>query len=255
MDVDGCRIANVYKPPPTRLQASDLPMFPHPIFYAGDFNWLHVNWGDRTSCADGECLVAWASINGLVPLHNPKDVATFRSSRWNTGTNPDLTFVSVGPDSRVPDRRILEKFPRSQYRSSLIVPPRFALSVPSKPVKRWNFSKTNWSHYNTLTNKLAKSLLPPDSSDMNLANQDFCNVIRAAAKNSISRGRRKITYRVGMLSAKTSTIHFCSRLKEATLTGLPLPCSPDSTTNAEIDGPRQFSLSTFHTLAEKHRIY
>ena len=31
------------------------------------------------------------------------------------------------------------------------------------------------------------------------------------------------TYRVGILGARTSTVHFCSRMKEATLTGLPLP--------------------------------
>ena len=63
------------------------------------------------------------------------------------------------------------------------------------------------------------------------------------------------TYRDGMLSARTSTVHFCSRLKEANPTGLPLPCSSDSTTNAEIGGPRQFRLSTFRTLAEKHGVY
>ena len=59
----------------------------------------------------------------------------------------------------------------------------------------------------------------------------------------------------GMLNARTSTGHFCSRLKEATVTGLPLPCSSDPTKNAEIDGPRQFRLSTFRTLAEKHGVY
>ena len=165
-------------------------MFPHSVLYAGDFNCPHVNWGYRTSSADGECLVAWASLNGLVPLHGPKDVVTFHSGHWNTGTNPDLTFVSVGPDSRVPDRRILEKFPRPQHRPSLIVPPRLALPVPSKPVKRWNFRKANWSHYNTLTNILAKSLLPPDLPDVDLAYQDFWNVIRTAAKNSIPYGLR-----------------------------------------------------------------
>ena len=117
-------------------------------------------------------------------------MATFHSGRWNTGTNPDLTFVSVGPDSRVSDRRILEKLPRSQHRLSLVAPPRLALSVSSKPVKRWNFRKANWSHYNSLTNKLAKRLLPPDSPDVDLAYQDFCNVIRTAAKNFIQRGRR-----------------------------------------------------------------
>ena len=136
MDVDGYRIVNVYKPPLTQLQAYDLPVFPHPVLYAGDFNCPHANWGYRTSSADGECLVAWASLNGLVPLHDPKNVVNFHSGRWNTGTNPDLAFVSVDPDSRVPNKRILEKFPRSQHRPSLIVAPRLALPVPSKPVKR-----------------------------------------------------------------------------------------------------------------------
>ena len=101
----------------------------------GNFNCPHVNWGYRTSSADGECLVAWPSLNNLVPLHDPKDVATFHFGRWNTGTNPDLTFSSIGPDSRVPDRRILEKFLRSQYRPSHMVPSRLALPVPGKPVK------------------------------------------------------------------------------------------------------------------------
>ena len=63
------------------------------------------------------------------------------------------------------------------------------------------------------------------------------------------------TYRVGMLSARTSTGNFCSRLNEATLTGLPLPCSSGSTRNAEIDGPRQFRLLAFRTLSEKHGVY
>ena len=126
-----------------RLQASDLPVFPHPVLYAGDFNCPHVNWGYRTSSSDGECLVAWSSLNGLVPLHEPKDVATFHSGCWNTGTNPYLAFVSVGPDSRVPNKCILEKLPRLQYRPSLIFPPRLALPVPSKPVERWNFRKAN----------------------------------------------------------------------------------------------------------------
>ena len=115
VDVDSYRIVNVCKPPRARLQASDLPLFPHPILYAGDFNCPHVNWGYRTSSADGKCLVAWARLNGLVPLHNPKNVATFHSGRWNTGTNSNLAFVSVSPDSRVSKRRIFEKFSWSQH--------------------------------------------------------------------------------------------------------------------------------------------
>ena len=155
VDVDGYKIVNVYKPPPTPLQTTDLPVFPHPVLYSGDFNCPHVNWGYSSNSADGECLVAWASLNGLVPLHDPKDMAPFHSRRWNTGTNPDLAFVSVGPDSRLPDRRISEKFPRSQHRPSIIVPPRLTLSVPSMPVKRWNFRKAKWREVKTGVGKCA----------------------------------------------------------------------------------------------------
>ena len=83
IDVSGYRIVNVYKPPPMQLQASDLPVFPHPVLYAGDYNCPNVNWGYRTTSASGECLVAWASLNGLVPLHDPKDVAIFHSGYWH----------------------------------------------------------------------------------------------------------------------------------------------------------------------------
>ena len=79
VDVDGYKIVNVYKPTP--LQTTDLPVFPHPVLYSGDFNYPHVNWGYSSNSADGECLVAWASLNGLVPLHDPKDMATFHSGR------------------------------------------------------------------------------------------------------------------------------------------------------------------------------
>ena len=121
---------------PHSLQASDLPVFPHPCLYAGDFNSPHTDWGYNSISTDGDCLVAWASINNLVLLHNPKDAATFHSGRWNTGTNPDLAFSSVGPDGRLPDRRVLENFPRSQHRPSLITPPRIFHPIPGTPVKR-----------------------------------------------------------------------------------------------------------------------
>ena len=138
-----------------------------------------------------ECLAGWASINCIALLHNAKGAASFYSGRWNTGTNPDPAFASVGPNSRLPDRRtVLKKFPRSQHRPSLITPPRFAVAVPSMPVKLWNFRHAKWSPYIALTNKFAKTLLPPHSLDMDTACQDFCNTIKKAAKKTIPRGYR-----------------------------------------------------------------
>ena len=173
--VDGYKIVNVYKPPPTRLRSLDLPLFLHPCLYAGDFNCRHVHWGYDNS-PDGESLAGWVSINCLPLLYNAKDAASFYSGRWNTGTSPNIAFAGVGPNSRLPDRRVFEKFSRSQHRPSLIRPPRFSLAVPNMPVKQWNFRKAKWSHYIALKNKFVKKLLPPDSLDVNAAYQGFCNI-------------------------------------------------------------------------------
>ena len=135
-------------------------------------------------------LAGQVLIVSICLLYNAKNAASFYSGRWNTGTNPDLAFASVGPNSRLPDRRVLDKFSRSQHRPSLITPPRFAMPVPSMPIKRWNFRKAKWSHYIALTNKFAKTLLPPDSLDVDAAYQDFCNTIKKAAKKTIPHGYR-----------------------------------------------------------------
>ena len=77
VDVDGYRIINVYKPPPRRLQASDLLVFPHPILCAGDFSCPHVNWGYRTSSADGECLLLGQALTALSLSTNQRTWSPF----------------------------------------------------------------------------------------------------------------------------------------------------------------------------------
>ena len=226
-------------------------MFPHPCLYAGDFNCRHADWGYDDNSPDGECLAGWASIHRLALLYNAKDAASFYSGRWNTGTNPDLAFASVGPNSRLPDRCVLDKFPRSQHRPSLITPPRFAMAVPSMPVKRWNFRKAKWSHYIALTNKFAKILLPPDSLDVDAAYQDFCNTIKKAAKKTI-----EITiFRVGMQSVNPFIKPFCSLLRETTQVWLLQLCLTSLTGSGEVDSSKQFGALTSHTLVEKCGVF
>ena len=254
LDVDGYKIVNVYKPPPTRLRTLDLPVFPHPCLYAGDFNCRHADWGYDDNSPDGECLTGWASINCLVLLYNAKDAASFYSGRWNTGTNPDLAFASVGPNSRLPDRRVLEKFPRSQHRPSLITPPRFAMAVPSMPVKRWNFRKAKWSHYIALTNKFAKTLLPPDTLDVDAARTSV-TPLRKQPKRLFHAGIEIPTFRVGMQSVNPSIKPFCSLLRETTQVWLLQLCLPSLTESIGIDGPKQFGALTSHTLVEKRGVF
>ena len=64
------------------------------------------------------------------------------------------------------------------------------MAVPSMSVKRSNFRKAKWSHYIALTNKFAKTLLPPESLDVDAAYRDFCNTTKKATKKTIPRGYR-----------------------------------------------------------------
>ena len=204
VNVDGYIIVNVYKPPPTRLQSLDLPVFPYPCLYAGNFNCRHADWGYDDKSLDGECLAGWASINCLALLYNAKDAASFCSGRWNTGSNPDLAFPSVGPNSRLPDRRGLKKFPRSQHRPSLITPPRFAMAVPNMPVKRWNFRKAKWSHYIALKNKFARTLLPPIHLMWMRLTRTSVTPLRKQPKRLSHAGIEMTIFRVGMQSVNPS---------------------------------------------------
>ena len=129
VDIDGYKIVNVYKPPSTWLRYLDLRVYPHPWLYVGDFNCCHADWGYDNNSPDSECLAGWASINCFALLYNAKNAASFYSGCWNTDTNPDLAFTSVGPNSCLPDRRVLEKFPRSQHWPLRITPPRLLCSA------------------------------------------------------------------------------------------------------------------------------
>ena len=78
-DVDKYKIINIYKPTTTQLQTSDLPVFPHPSLYAGDFNSLHTDWGYNNNSADRDSLVLLANCNSLALLSNLKETASFHS--------------------------------------------------------------------------------------------------------------------------------------------------------------------------------
>ena len=231
VDVDGYKIVNVYKPPLTRLRTLDLPVFPHPCLYAGDFNCSHADWGYDDSSPDGQCLAGWASINCLALLYNANDAASFYSGRWKTGTGTNLIiFASVGSNSRLSDRRVLENFPGQNIDIRLI------------------------NHQN-LTNKFSKTLLPPDSLDMDAAYQDFCNTFKKEAKKTIPHAGIEITiFRVGMQSVNSSIKLSCSLLRETTQVWLLQLCLPSLTESGGIDGPKQFGALTSHTLVKKRGV-
>jgi len=70
IEVAGCKIINVYKPPRSQLTAATVLLFPHPSLYVGDFKCQHVNWEDNTASTDGESLDSWATSNNFGLLYN-----------------------------------------------------------------------------------------------------------------------------------------------------------------------------------------
>ena len=79
VDIDGCKIVNVYKPPTSQLTLIIISVFPYPCLYAGDFNCQHIYWGYSYTNLDGECLDDWAAKENLSPSYNPKNAPSFFS--------------------------------------------------------------------------------------------------------------------------------------------------------------------------------
>ncbi|KAI4804790.1 hypothetical protein KUCAC02_026405, partial [Chaenocephalus aceratus] len=181
-------VVNVYKPPPSELSTTSLPSITAPAIYAGDFNCQHTDWGYNYTTPNGVALSEWASNTDALLLYDPKEPPTFFSARWNTSTNPDLAFATCHSNDPIPVRRVLDRFPRSHHRPSIIKVPSLVEPVPGKPVKRWNFRKANWESYAEETERMSAGLPDPGTADLDTAYAAYCQVLLGAAKKSIPRG-------------------------------------------------------------------
>jgi len=187
-EVEGVTIINAYKPPSVKMDTTGLPYLSRPCMYAGDFNGHSTKWGYRSTNASGEALEDWAFASSLSLLHEPKQPDSFHSHRWNTGTNPDLAFVNLA--TPLPHLTILEPFPKSQHRPSLIQPINPIKPLTAKLVLRWNFRKARWEQFNSLT-ELGGESLPDPSSNLDTVYSAFCQLLHSSALMSIPRGCRR----------------------------------------------------------------
>ncbi len=187
--IEGVTVVNVYKPPASHLQVDSFPVFDTPCIYAGDFNCHSTTWGYSTTNPDGDALEYWASMAGLQLLFDPKQPASFLSGRWNTKSNPDLAFTDI--KGATLHRIILDPFPKSHHRPSLIIPENPIQPIPTKPVKRWNFRKANWVKFANMVDKETSTLPKPDPQNLNSTYSAFCDLFIRAAKTSIPRGFRR----------------------------------------------------------------
>ena len=185
-------ILNVYKPPNVTWPSPLLPSLPKPVLYCGDFNSPHSAWGYTNDSPQGTQLMEWATTEDIHCLFCPKQPKSFLSSRWQTGTNPDLAFYDNLPDStNDAHRTVLDRFPRSQHRPSVIIIGSVLRATNSSPTPRWNFEKANWKLFAELLDRRIVLADTIPKRGINDAYDKLCDAINHAALGSIPRGARK----------------------------------------------------------------
>lgn len=192
IQVGGFQIANVYKPPNMTWGKPVLPSLVHPAVYVGDFNSHHSEWGYIDTNTDGEELVEWASNNDLALIHDVKQRGTFRSARWSRDYSPDLCWVSsLDGHQQQASCTVLDDFPHSQHRPSLI---HIGLQLPvfrSSGKLRWNFRKADWNKYSDTLERSVVTI-PTRNIPVEEAYNRFGGAIRKAASVAIPRGHRPV---------------------------------------------------------------
>ena len=187
----GCNIEwLVTKIQNTALTVSSLPPVPAPAIYAGDFNCQHTDWGYNHTSQDGEALSEWASNIEAQLLFDAKEPPSLFSACWNLYTNPDLAFAICRSNDLKPERRVLDRFPRSHHQPSIITVPSLVQPVAGNG-RRWNFRKANWQLFMAETERRTAGLLDPEAADVDTAYAAYCEVLLRVAKHNIPRGYNK----------------------------------------------------------------
>ena len=123
---------------------------------------------------------------------------------------PGSNFTSFCHDSRLPDRRVLGKFPRSQHRPCLITPPRLKVPAHSDPFKRWNFRKAFLE-----MNPLRGCHLRTDDREIMHADGDWQTVEGVLSKDMTTVGEYLQTWKLKLTTTKTVSAAFHLNNKEA----------------------------------------
>ena len=189
--VGGFHIANTYKPPSERWDSQNpFPALPHPTVLVGDFNSHHPDWGYQESDLDGDQLQNWASCNDFHLVHDAKQRGTFHSARWKREYSPDLCWIStVGGQPQPASCTVLDDFPHSQHRPSVI---HIGLQLPvirSIEKRRWNFRKADWAEFTAATERSIPTI-PVNIVSVEESYTRFTGAIMKAAQHSIPRGFR-----------------------------------------------------------------
>ena len=189
--IEGVTTINVYKHP--NIPFTQLPQYPHPVIYAGDFNCQHTLWGYRNDTTDGTMLNDWASNLDLTLLYDNRQPNSFCSDRLQMQTNHDLAFSTTHyAHTNCVHRIVTYLCPRSKHRPYITTHDALIKPTPSAPMLRWNFRKAHWDDFTKDTCKLLLELPDPNTPDIDDVYCLFISAIIKTPKQHIPRGHRTI---------------------------------------------------------------
>ena len=177
-------------------------------------------------------------------LYNAKDAASFYSGLWNTGTNPDLAFASVGPNSRLPDIRVLKSFSghnidlRLLHHQGLLWQCQVCLLSDGTSARQNGVTTLLWQ---VNSQRLCFRLI--HLMWMRLTRTSVTSS-RKQPKRLPQAGIEIIIFRTEMRGVNLSIECSCSLLRGTKQVWLLQLCVPSLTGSGGIDGPRQFGAST-----------
>ena len=75
-----------------------------------------------------------------------------------------------------PERRVIDRFPRSHHRPSIIRVPSLVRPISGKPVMRWNVQKGNWELFTAETERRTPGLPNPQADNADSTCTAYCNM-------------------------------------------------------------------------------
>ena len=117
------------------------------------------SWGYTTTDDNGEAVEQWADSCNLTLIHNAKLLKSFNSTRWKSGCNPDLIFVSERI-ANMCGKSVVEPIPHTQHRPICVRADPVIVTHPTPFRRRFNLRQADWNGYSAALDKLIEYVEP-----------------------------------------------------------------------------------------------
>ena len=155
----------------------------------GDFNSHSPSWGYPEQDARGEEVEDWQTSSNLLLINGAEDPPTYYSRSWMKTSTPDLAFATEDIALKT-CREVDNQLGGSDHRPVILTIDNLAQRREAPHFTRWNYKKTKWDLFRSLTNEMSLGL-NARSHKVDKVAKKITELTLKAAKRAIPRGSRK----------------------------------------------------------------